>query len=476
MIDKKEKLEKLSKKLWNFYFKKIKKSLYVITNDYGRYLLLNEKEFSNFLDLKFTKKIEKDLEKNYFFKKNNFNEAVDLYRKKYDFLNYWTKRHIVVLTLRCNHNCLYCHASSNSETNKDTDMNLDTAKNVLNTIINSPSNEITIEFQWWEPLLNWEILKFFIIEWIKKSKEKNKKLFFSLVSNFSMMDDEKLDFLIGNNVSFSTSLDWPEFLHNKNRIFTKWNSFSKTVFWIKKINELYLDKWIKKRVFAILTLTKESLKYYKEIVDAYIEIGLDSIFVKSINPYWNAKSKLFYSSNEFWKFYKNILNYIISLNEKGIKIKENMTYIYLNKIFRDYDPWYLDERSPCWACIWQLAYNYNWRIYSCDEWRMLSKMWYEDFFVADTNDWKDTFEKIVNSPTTKIMIQASTIDWLPWYKDDAYKPYTWTCPIYNFIKTWNIYPNYSKDERRKISNIILDYIFINMKNKKKNEILRSWLN
>lgn len=31
----------------------------------------------------------------------------------------------------------------------------------------------------------------------------------------------------------------------------------------------------------------------------------------------------------------------------------------------------IDERSPCGACIWQVAYNYDWKIYSCDEWRML---------------------------------------------------------------------------------------------------------
>ena len=355
-------------------------------------------------------------------------------------------------------------------------MSLNTAKLVLNTILSTPSKDIYIEFQWWEPMLNWDILKFFIIEWEKLSKEMDKDLKFSLVSNFSIMDDGKLDFLIKNKVSFSTSLDWPEFLHNKNRIFTKWNSFEKTVYWIRKINKLYADKWYKKRVFALLTLTKESLKYYKEIVDTYTDLWLEKIFIRNINPYWYAKSKLFYSINEFEKFYKNILKYIIDRNKKWIKIQEVMTTIYLNKILSQYDPWYLDERSPCGACIWQLAYNYDGKIYSCDEWRMLSRMWYEDFLVTDVKkDWKETFEDIVNSPTTKIMIQASTIDWLPWYKEDAYKPYIWVCPIYNFIKTWNIYPNYSKDERKKISNIILDNIFINLNNKNTKKVLESWV-
>jgi hypothetical protein len=68
------------------------------------------------------------------------------------------------------------------------------------------------------------------------------------------------------------------------------------------------------------------------------------------------------------------MDYILELNKKGINFREMLSGIYLSKILTDRDPNYLDERSPCGACIGQVAYNYDGKIYSCDEGRMLARM------------------------------------------------------------------------------------------------------
>lgn len=115
------------------------------------------------------------------------------------------------------------------------------------------------------------------------------------------------------------------------------------------------------------------------------------------------------------------------------------------------DPNFLDERSPCGACVGQVAYNYDGKIYSCDEGRMLGRMGIHDFQMAEvTADPKQTYQDMIESDTTKIMVQASTLDGLPGYNDDVYKPYIGVCPIHSFKTTGNIYPNYATDHKRKL--------------------------
>ena len=63
---------------------------------------------------------------------------------------------------------------------------------------------------------------------VEYARQKNvaaeKVLSFALVTNLSLMDDEKLDFLLDRRVQICTSLDGPADLHNKIRIFKGGNS------------------------------------------------------------------------------------------------------------------------------------------------------------------------------------------------------------------------------------------------------------
>jgi uncharacterized protein len=55
--------------------------------------------------------------------------------------------------------------------------------------------------------LNWEVVKY-IVEYAKiKASHLSKNISFALVTNLTLMDDEKLDFIIKNNIHISTSLD-----------------------------------------------------------------------------------------------------------------------------------------------------------------------------------------------------------------------------------------------------------------------------
>jgi sulfatase maturation enzyme AslB (radical SAM superfamily) len=306
-----------------------------------------------------------------------------------------------------------------------------------------------------------------------------KKLNFALVTNLSLMDKEKLNFLMQNNIWISTSLDWDETIHNYNRVYKKGNSFKEVIKWIKKINDIYIKNKSKNRVWALTTVTRKTLSWYKTLIDTFIEIWIDSIFLRPLNPYWFAVKNfkdIWYTYKEFNEFYNNSMNYIMELNNKWIYIKEYFTTIFLEKILTQKDPNFLDERSPCWAWIWQVAYNYDWKIYTCDEGRMFWELWDYSFLIWEIwNDPKLNYVNIIDNNVTKSILHASITDWLPWYNDSVYKPYIWICPIYNYKKNGNIFANYTLDNRLKISSNIINYIFENIQNKKSLKIFNNWI-
>ena len=476
-------IEKYKPKNTNFFrFKKFSDNSYLITNDLWFYCFLNKNEFNDFIkwDLE---KIESnkliELKSKFFIKIDWFEEDFSKeYILKNSYINIWPSLHIVVLTLRCNHSCRYCHANAKWENVGNKDMTIDTARKVVDTIFFTNSNFITIEFQWWEPLLNFDVLKF-IVEY---SKEKavllNKNLDLALVSNLSLMDEEKLKYLIDNNVWICTSLDWKEEVHNFNRVWTKWNSFEKVTYWIKRINQEYSNRWIDKKMSALVTTTKKTLDDPKWLIDTYLNLWLNWIFLRPLNPYWYAKSNIdniWYNYKEFNDFYNKAIEYILQLNKNWIKFSENYTKIFLQKILNKIDPWFLDEISPCWASIWQVAYNYDWKIYTCDEWRMFAEIWDENFCIWVT-EWeaKENYISMIKSKVTESMVISSTTDFLPGYYDSVYKPYIWVCPISNYNRNWNIFPNFSLDNRIKISTNILDNIFSKIENEENKKIFKNW--
>jgi len=470
------KVQKPSKDLGFFRFKKLG-SQYLLTNDLGEYVFLSENNFTELVKRGGQAKIEqlKQLGEKGFLKKG-LDEAgfIKRYAAKNRFLRQGPSLHIIILTLRCNHKCLYCHASAENLKRTELDMNKTTAKAVVETIFNSPSQDLTIEFQGGEPLVNWPVLKFIVDYAQKKNKKAGKNLLITIVSNLSLMDKAKLDWLFKRRVIFCTSLDGPEFLHNKQRIFSDGNSYKNVAEWIRTIRKKY--QTIGYRINALTTITKHSLPFWKEIVDSYIELGLPTIFLRVLNPFGLAQKtadQIRYSPQEFIEFYRKSLDYIIELNLRGKKIREGYAVITLQKIFGDADPNFLDLRSPCGAGIGQLAYNFNGDVYTCDEGRMLNRMGDDSFKLG--NVLKNSYQEIVSHQVVKSCCIASTLEGLPECFNCAYKPYCGTCPVFNYKEQGNIFPQIPNNERCKIFKGIFDYLFEKLKNKESLKVFHNWL-
>jgi sulfatase maturation enzyme AslB (radical SAM superfamily) len=54
---------------------------------------------------------------------------------------------MIVITLRCNHKCKYCHAAVAPMTAKEFDMDKQTAEKVVDAIFYTNAPSLTIEFQ-----------------------------------------------------------------------------------------------------------------------------------------------------------------------------------------------------------------------------------------------------------------------------------------------------------------------------------------
>lgn len=461
-------------KLAPFRFRKINEK-YLLTNDVGDYIFLKQADFELYLQNKIDKKSEvykvlKD--KNFISDEVKLDAFIDRYRDRKKFITSGgPSLHILVVTQKCNHNCLYCHASAKNQSEKGLDMSKETADRALDIIFETTNQKVAIEFQGGEPLLNWETVEYAIREAEARNKKYKKDLEFRFVTNFSVMDDKKLKFLKDRKVGICTSLDGDKNLHNKNRPLKGFESHKIVSAWIHK-----LKKAKTVNLSAIPTVSKHSLGAHKRIVDEYLSHGFSTIFLRPLNPFGIKKEdweKIGYSAREYIKFYTKALDYIIDLNKQGKKIVERSVSFYLQKILTDNDPNYLESRSPCGAGIGQLAYNYNGDVYTCDEGRMMSMIGDESFKIG--NVYKSTYENIVMHTATKTLCTASCLENLAGCSDCAYLPYCGVCPIYNYFEQGNIYAQMARSERCKISMATLDYLILKMEDEENKKIFNNWL-
>ena len=469
-----------TKKIAFFRFKELSKEKYLITNDAGKFHFFAPTIFEKFLlwEVEELPEYQELIQKGFI--KNTSYEArmVGSVAQKNHFVGTGPTLHMIVTTLRCNHKCKYCHAAVAPMSAVEFDMSQDTAKKVVDSILYSNSQHLTIEFQGGESLVNYSIVQFITEYATVRAQHLWKILTFSLVTNLTLMTEEKLSWLLDHGVDICTSLDGDELTHNHNRAGYDGNSFQMVTYWMKRVSEEKQKRNMGK-IGALLTVTKETLPKYKEIIDTYISFDFDGIFLRWLNPYGFAASdlkNLAYESEEWIEFYKKSLDYIIEKNKQGIFFRENITTIYLMKIFNPQDPAFMDIRSPSGIAVWGVAYNYDGKIYASDESRMLGRMWIHDFWMADIQETgEQSYKAMIQSDITKIAIQASTLDGLPWYNDYVYKPYLWVDIIHNFKTTGNLYTPLVKDKKMKLQIAILDYIFEKLQEPEIESIFRSWI-
>ena len=379
--------------------------------------------------------------------------------------------HTVVVTLRCNFKCLYCHASVVGVERTDKDMTVETARQVVDLIFQSPNPVLMVEFQGGEPLLNWPVVKFIVSYAKEKNKHHKRALHFGLISNFSLLDDEKIGFLIESGVSFCTSLDGPKDLHDRNRIYLGGNSHESVLAGLRKVVARKAAGAKTDTPNAICTVTRHSLGRAPEIVDQLVALGLERIQFGPLDPIGFAKKSwdtIGYTSREFVKFYADALDYIIGLNKKGVRAYEKMAMILMVRIL-DGGHW----RFPNADGVARLAYNHDGAIYTCEEGRLLANEGDEFFKIGDAAS--STFRDLLDHPTVRASLLASSANAQPMCFQCAYNPFCSVLPVYNQGTQGGVFGRMPDNGWCEKMMGIFDVLFTRLQDPETRKVLESWL-
>jgi His-Xaa-Ser system radical SAM maturase HxsB len=349
-------------------------------------------------------------------------------RSRLSFLRAATPLHLFVVTLRCEHSCPYCQVSRQSQDRVRYDMDQATASRAIDIALSAPAPLIKIEFQGGEPLLNFELIRWIVLAAKERAAPLGKQLQFVIATNLALMDDELLDFCGEHEVLFSTSLDGPRDLHNRNRPRRGQNSYELAVAGIARIRERLGPD----RVGALMTTTEASLDRVEEIVDEYLRQGLDGIFLRPLSPYGFAmKTTQFhkYSGGEWLQFWKRGLRYILEINKSGRRFPEFYSSLIVRRMLSDEPIGYVDLRSPAGIGLGALVYNYDGTVFASDEARMLAEMGDRSFELGTVRE--HSYRDLVLSDTLVSAVAGSLTQTAPQCSTCVFEPNCGADPVYH---------------------------------------------
>ncbi len=340
-------------------------------------------------------------------------------------INNYVNKIKLIVTTDCNMKCSYCMVKNTREY-----MSLDIAiKTVEYFIFNNLDNwqKKFIYFFWWEPLLNFNLIKD-VISYINKKYKKSNLLEFVICSNFTFVKKEILDFIIDNNIKLSISIWWKNNQHNSHRIFSKVksNALDLTLENIEKLKKrlnLY-------NIWVWFVLIKENIKnMFNNFIYIVEDIGLLHINFEIIldKKEWTKKDYIIFKK-EYYKIIRYILNNIrkwkyIYLNNLNWTIllllniinEDNKTKQYLTEIYPNWDILYSSFYSNLDDNIKQdlLVWNIN-------LWEINTKISLKDYFnkfnlLDNFNGWEwykliSYFLKDINNYFWKFIIKESKLN------------------------------------------------------------------
>ncbi len=458
---------------------------YLLVNEVGEFLLSPPEKFLSFTShrLRPDDSHYLDLKAKHFLTDTYSSGCLELlaakYRTKKSFLEGFTKLHIFVPTIRCNQSCPYCQVSRRHQDSPGSfDMTEEILHRSVELMLNSPSPHITMEFQGGEPLLRFDLVKEAVLYTNCLNSSRKKRIDMVACTNLTVLDDEHLDFFHQHGVLISTSLDGPPFIHDQNRPSGGPSSNHATV---ERNIRRAQEALGKQAVSALMTTTRQSLKYPQEIVDEYLRLDLGSMFVRELNPYGYAvrvAPLIGYTSEEFIQFYKQVLQYILQINRQGRTFAESYAGLVLRKILTPWSVGFVDLQSPAATGIGVAAYNYDGNVYPSDEARMLAET--EDFSFRLGNVLEDDYASIFLGETMQTLAAAACNESLAGCAECTYRVYCGADPVRHYATQRDLFGHRPSSGfcRKNLAIIrhLFELVFLSERDRDLERILWSWLN
>lgn len=428
-------------RLLPFRFMRQSDGAVLLTNDAGEYEFVSSSDFGHLTSDRLcrTDATYLDLKSKHFLTDSNSTLPHELLatkiRSRRSFLSGFTTLHIVVVTLRCDHSCPYCQVSRVTQDKVRYDMSMDTAARAVEWIFRSPAQELKIEFQGGEPTLNWPVIEFVVGAACRRATLEGRRVEFVIATNLSQISDAMLAFCREHHIHLSTSLDGPADLHNANRPRPGADSYQRFRANLDRARAALGHD----QVSALMTTTAAALPRPRDIVDEYVRLGFDSIFLRAISPYGFAlrlKHNRTDTAKRFITFYAEGLEYIIELNRQGVRIAESYAQILLRKMLTSFPTGYVDLQSPAGAAIGVLVYNYDGDLYASDEGRMLAETGDYSFRLGSLAH--DRYSDVMTGERVRALVDNSCLETLPGCSWCAYAPFCGADPVLNWATQGDI--------------------------------------
>jgi His-Xaa-Ser system radical SAM maturase HxsB len=326
------------------------------------------------------------------------------------------------------------------------DMSAATAEKIVDFALLTTSPSVTFELQGHagEPLLNFDVVRHLVEYAVSRNKRAaGKMLTFKLLSNFTGMTKEAAQWLIANDVLVRTTFDGPSSVHDWNRKWTRGSSHAEVVRWIEYFHRAYQELGRDPGVWHVDTLTittRKTIEAWREVVDEHVARSLPSLCLRALDPVrFEAETwaTIGYTAEEYFDFYRRVLDYVVELNRRGVPITERMAAIFATKILTSEDPGVVDIQSPCGDGTSQIAYNVDGRLFPSDEARVMDAMGDPIFEIGHVED--QTLEGVVRHPTVRAIAAASLLDAQPQCADCWNKPFCGFSPVHNFVTQGDLF-------------------------------------
>ena len=181
-----------------------------------------------------------------------------------------------------------------------------------------------------------------------------------------------------------------------------------------------------------MTTTEASLDRVEEIVDEYLRLDLDGIFLRPLSPYGFAVKTKAIRKYEF----KGVAGFLCSRTKihscKSTAVDRHFPEFYaaliLKRMFADRPLGYVDLRSPAGIGLGALVYNYDGKVFASDEGRMLAEMGDRTFELGSVTE---SYRSLVFSDKLLDLVGSSLTQCAPECLDCVYEAHCGADPVYH---------------------------------------------
>ena len=262
----------------------------------------------------------------------------------------------------CNMKCAYCFASQGDYKGKRELMSYDVGKRAVDLVLkkSGPRRNIEIDLFGGEPLLNFDVVKKIISYAREQEKKYNKNIRFTITTNATLLDDEKIDYIDKNMGNVVLSIDGRKEVNDRIRTRVDGTGTYDTI--LPKIKKMVDARDKNKQYYVRGTFTRKNLDFVNDVIalanDGFKEISIEPVVLPDGDPMSIRDEDL----PQIFKQYDRLTEELLKRNKEGKPFKFYHFAIDING-----GPCVYKRISGCGAGHEYIAVTPNGDIYPCHQ-------------------------------------------------------------------------------------------------------------